>query len=96
MGGIIVALVMIVSVITVAGYAAFARFLEHRERTGEILGVGTDELEGYDWPVDGRHYGPGDKPKVGPEILQHPDLTYDPKRRDPAPGVRPTTWVGDL
>jgi epoxyqueuosine reductase len=70
--------------------------LEHRERTGEILGVGTDELEGYDWPVDGRHYGPGETPKVGPEILQHKGLVYDPQRRDPAPGVRPTTWVGDL
>jgi ferredoxin len=70
--------------------------LDHRERTGEILGVGTDELEGYDWPVDGRHYGPGETPKVGPEILQHEDLVYDPQRRAPAPGVRPTTWVGDL
>lgn len=70
--------------------------LEHRERTGEILGVGTDELEGYDWPVDGRHYGPGETPKVGPEILKHKDLVYDPERHAPAPGVRPTTWVGDL
>jgi epoxyqueuosine reductase len=70
--------------------------LEHRARTGEILGVGTDELEGYDWPVDGRHYGPGEKPRVGPEILKHKDLVYDPKRRSPAPGLRPTTWVGDL
>ena len=70
--------------------------LEHRERTGEILGVGTDELEGYDWPVDGRHYGPGETPRVGPEILRHKDLVYDPQRRSPAPGLRPTTWVGDL
>jgi ferredoxin len=70
--------------------------LEHRERTGEILGVGTDELEGYDWPVDGKHYGPGETPTVGSEIMGHKDLVYDPKRRRPAPGVRPTTWVGDL
>jgi ferredoxin len=70
--------------------------LEHRERTGEILGVGTDELEGYDWPVDGKHYGPGETPTVGPEIMRHKGLVYDPKRRRPAPGVRPTTWVGDL
>lgn len=70
--------------------------LEHRERTGEILGVGTDELEGYDWPVDGKHYGPGEKPKVGPEILKHKDLYYDPKRHAPVEGVRPTTWVGDV
>jgi ferredoxin len=70
--------------------------LEHRARTGEILGVGTDELEGYDWPVDGRHYGPGETPTVGPEIMRHPDLVYDPDRREPAPKVRPTTWVRDL
>ncbi len=29
---------------------------------GEILGKGSDELEGYVWPIDGRHYGPGEKP----------------------------------
>jgi len=70
--------------------------LEHRAKTGEILGIGTDELEGYDWPVDGKHYGPGEKPTVGPEIMKHPDLVYDPKRREPKRGAQPTTWVGDL
>jgi ferredoxin len=29
---------------------------------GEILGKGSDELEGYVWPIDGRRYGPGEKP----------------------------------
>jgi ferredoxin len=37
--------------------------IEHFEETGAILGRGTDELEGYHWPADGRHYGPGEKPK---------------------------------
>ncbi len=73
-----------------------AAILEHREQTGEILGVGTDELEGYDWPVDGKHYGPGETPTVGAEIMRHPDLVYDPKRRAPKSGIRPTTWVGDI
>jgi ferredoxin len=37
--------------------------LQEYERSGTVLGKGTDDLEGYDWPVDGRHYGPGEKPK---------------------------------
>lgn len=36
MGGIIVALVVLVSVIAGTGYAAFARFLQHRERMAEL------------------------------------------------------------
>jgi ferredoxin len=36
-----------------------ARVHEHFEQTGEILGRGTDELEGYEWPLDGRFYGVG-------------------------------------
>src|SRR5262249_311851 len=36
--------------------------LEHYARTGQVLGKGTDELEGYHWP-DGRRYGPGEKPR---------------------------------
>jgi epoxyqueuosine reductase len=38
------------------------KVLEHYDATGEVLGKGTDELEGYDWP-DGRHFGPGQKPR---------------------------------
>jgi ferredoxin len=37
--------------------------IEHFDKTGTILGRGTDELEGYHWPGDGRYYGPGEKPK---------------------------------
>lgn len=68
--------------------------LEHRERTGEILGVGTDELEGYDWPLDDRHYGPGETPKVGEEIMQNPDLIFDYARKAPPVGTRPIRFVG--
>jgi BarA-like signal transduction histidine kinase len=35
-GGIIFALVMLVSVIAAASYAAFARFLQHRERMAAL------------------------------------------------------------
>jgi epoxyqueuosine reductase QueG len=73
-----------------------AAILEHRERTGEILGTGSDELEGYDWPLDGRHYGPGETPRVEREVLRPPNLLFDPQRREPPPGIRPTTFVGDI
>ena len=40
-----------------------AAVYEHYSRTGTVLGVGSDQLEGYDWPIDGRHYGPDEKPR---------------------------------
>jgi len=67
--------------------------LEHRAETGEILGLGTDELEGYDWPLDGEHYGPGKTPKVGDDIMKNPDLTFDFSRKEPPPGVEPIRFV---
>jgi ferredoxin len=42
---------------------------EHFESTGRVLGRGTDELEGYDWPLDGKRYGPGDRPKLSREFF---------------------------
>lgn len=68
--------------------------LDHREQTGEILGVGSDELEGYDWPLDGEHYGPGETPRVGDEIMSNPDLIFDYSRREPPSGVKPIRFVG--
>jgi ferredoxin len=47
--------------------------LDHYERTGgEILGAGTDELEGYDWPLDGVRYGPNDRPRLDPAFFDVP------------------------
>lgn len=45
--------------------------LNHYIETGEVLGKGSDELEGYNWP-DGRRYGPGMKPRsaVSSEMLE--------------------------
>lgn len=42
---------------------------EEFERSGTILGRRTDELEGYTW-VDGRYYGPGQRPRLGREMFQ--------------------------
>lgn len=45
--------------------------LDHYIATGEVLGKGSDELEGYKW-LDGRRYGPGQKPRsaVTSEMLE--------------------------
>ena len=48
------------------------RVLEHYKETGEILGKGSDELEGYQWPLDGLRYGPGERPRLAPEFFHVP------------------------
>jgi ferredoxin len=62
------------------------RVKEHLAATGTILGKGSDELEGYDW-VDGRRYGPGEKPRLDHEFLHPPDLVLDATRTKPAAGT---------
>jgi ferredoxin len=57
--------------------------LEHRERTGEIRGKGTDELEGYSWPVDGRSYGAGEKPPVSSALIRPEGWELDLTRTAP-------------
>jgi hypothetical protein len=64
----------------------------HLLATGEILGKGTHELEGYTWPIDGRYYGPGEKPRVTDDLIRPAGLMVDPKRRRPP---RPETPVDD-
>ncbi len=68
--------------------------LGHRERTGEILGLGSDELEGYDWPLDGRHYGPGETPRVAEDVIRNPGLTFDMERKRPWGDTEPIRFVG--
>jgi epoxyqueuosine reductase len=60
--------------------------VDHFERTGEILGKGTDALEGYVWPLDGRYYGPGEKP--GRQELKPEGWHFDRDRLAP-PGEEP-------
>ncbi|HZC10259.1 MAG TPA: 4Fe-4S dicluster domain-containing protein [Mycobacterium sp.] len=52
----------------------------HYERTGQILGKDTDDLEGYDWPLDGRHYGPGVTPHVPDSVVRPAGFHFDPAR----------------
>lgn len=47
------------------------------EKSGSILGTGTDELEGYVWPVDGLFYRVGKKPRVGEEITRPHGFVLD-------------------
>ena len=41
-----------------------AAVLDEYKQSGSILGKDSDELEGYRWPLDGRHYGPGTRPSL--------------------------------
>jgi epoxyqueuosine reductase len=57
-----------------------AAVLDEYEKTGNILGKDTDDLEGYDWPIDGKHYGPAAKPRIAAEVVAPPELHFDPSR----------------
>jgi ferredoxin len=57
-----------------------AAMIEHWERTGTILGKGTDELEGYTWS-DGDYYGPRQRPTHDPVFLEMPSF---PRQREMA------------
>jgi epoxyqueuosine reductase len=73
--------------------------LEHYAQTGTIKGVHTDELEGFDWPLDGRHYGPGEKPRVHTELVQPAGFRFDPRRTLPlirVTATRPTAGTRPL
>jgi ferredoxin len=56
--------------------------IDEFKRSGEILGKGTDELEGYVWPFDGQYYGPGKKPPEAhtDKVLHPPGFVFDPNR----------------
>jgi ferredoxin len=55
----------------------------HFAQTGEILGKGTDELEGFAWPLDGRFYGAGRKPRIQPGFVNPPGWHFDKDRTVP-------------
>jgi epoxyqueuosine reductase len=59
--------------------------LEEFDRSGKILGKDTDELEGYDF--DGKHYGPGERPRLEPSFFSPPGLDFDASRVAPPGGA---------
>jgi ferredoxin len=50
--------------------------VDNFQRTGGILGKSSDDLEGYDWFFDGRHYGPGERPRIPTELVRPSDMPY--------------------
>ena len=54
------------------------------------------QISGYDWPLDGKHYGPGETPKVGEDVMKNPDLTFDFSRKAAPEGVEPIRFVGGI
>jgi epoxyqueuosine reductase len=62
-----------------------ADVLEHYNTTGQILGKDSDDLEGYDWPLDARHYGPGATPHVPDTVVNPPGFRFDAARTEPPP-----------
>jgi ferredoxin len=57
--------------------------LENYEETGRILGKDTDDLEGYDWPLDARHYGPGVTPHIPDTVVRPAGYHFDAARTEP-------------
>lgn len=67
--------------------------LEEYGRTGQILGKDTDDLEGYDWPLDGEHYGPGQRPSVPASVINLRGLRFDPDRVELQPTDSTTRFL---
>ena len=67
---------------------AFGRDFGEYERSGQIMGRGSDELEGYDWPLDGEHYGPGQHPEIPAEIREPPGLVIEMNPKQGSLAVR--------
>ena len=44
---------------------------------------------GYDWPLDGQHYGPSDKPKLPLHVTSPKGLNFDPTRVEPGDALSP-------
>ncbi len=68
-----------------------AEVLEEYDRTGKIKGKDTDDLEGFDWPLDGEHYGPGDRPRLPLYVFETPGFDFDPNRKVPLDWVETPT-----
>lgn len=57
--------------------------LDEYQRSGRIPGKDTDDLEGFDWPLDGRHYGPDEKPHIPNPVVRPVGFDFDPLRTEP-------------
>jgi epoxyqueuosine reductase len=58
--------------------------LDHFDETGEVLGKGTEELEAYEWPLDGQIYGVDDRPRLSRTFMKPKALEgFDPAAQTP-------------
>jgi epoxyqueuosine reductase len=55
--------------------------IEEYKKSGQILGKGSEELEGYYWPPDGNYYGPSAAPKPDESMLHPKGFVMDISRR---------------
>jgi epoxyqueuosine reductase len=62
--------------------------LNEFEMSGRVLGKDTDDLEGFDWPLDGKHYSPGERPRLEPEDFATPGFDFDPSREVPPDNIQ--------
>jgi epoxyqueuosine reductase len=70
-----------------------AAVLEEYRTSGQILGKGSEELEGYDFK--GEHFPVGRRPRVTAEDLAPPGLVFDPDRQQPLdPDDRSARYFG--
>ena len=61
--------------------------LDHYAETGEVLGKGTDELEAYEWPLDGSVYRAGERPHLTKSFMNPAALRgFDSARQTPGRG----------
>lgn len=67
-----------------------AAMIEHWEKTGEILGKDTEDLEGYVWE-DGKYYGLRERPSPDPVFMAMPSF---PIKHDPTPEAQAASGVG--
>jgi ferredoxin len=71
--------------------------VEQFRRDGTIKGRDTDELEGFNWPQDGRFYPAGRKPPITAETVNPQGWYFDRNRipkfepNTPAPGAEPAS-----
>jgi epoxyqueuosine reductase len=61
---------------------------DHFAQTGEILGKGTDTLEGYQWPPDARYYSIGSKPRIDVDFVNPQGWEFDKERTSASADAR--------
>jgi epoxyqueuosine reductase len=72
-----------IKVCPVQRYGLDAVHAHYEETDGEILGKGSDDLEGYHWPLDGRYYTTGHKPRVDSKLIKPDGFYFDKNRQAP-------------